>query len=88
MAAGPASTGTHLFFCEATDCLSFVLQLVEQASKKFVCIVDESKLVEGLGGSKGQSGGTACMTSDLGIKLCQDDMSERKYCAQYAGLHN
>ena len=31
------------------------LQLVEQASKKFVCIVDESKLVEGLGGSKGQS---------------------------------
>jgi hypothetical protein len=28
---------------------------VEQASKKFVCIVDESKLVEGLGGSKGQS---------------------------------
>ncbi|DBA67664.1 TPA: hypothetical protein ACH3X2_001257 [Trebouxia sp. C0005] len=27
-------------------------KLVEQASKKFVCIVDESKLVEGLGGSK------------------------------------
>lgn len=30
-----------------------LLQLVEQASKKFVCIVDESKLVDGLGGSKG-----------------------------------
>ena len=29
------------------------LQMVELASKKFVCIVDESKLVEGLGGSKG-----------------------------------
>ena len=30
------------------------LQMVELASKKFVCIVDESKLVEGLGGSKGE----------------------------------
>ena len=30
------------------------MQLVEQASKKFVCIVDESKLVDGLGGSKGE----------------------------------
>ena len=30
-------------------------QMVELASKKFVCIVDESKLVDGLGGSKGQS---------------------------------
>ncbi|DBB14212.1 TPA: hypothetical protein ACH3X3_001161 [Trebouxia sp. C0006] len=30
-------------------------KLVEQASKKFVCIVDESKLVEGLGGSKANS---------------------------------
>lgn len=29
------------------------LQMVEQASAKFVCIVDDSKLVEGLGGSKG-----------------------------------
>ena len=29
------------------------LQMVELASKKFVCIVDESKLVNGLGGSKG-----------------------------------
>jgi ribose 5-phosphate isomerase len=28
-------------------------QMVELASKKFVCIVDESKLVNGLGGSKG-----------------------------------
>ena len=28
--------------------------MVELASKKFVCIVDESKLVEGLGGSKGE----------------------------------
>mmetsp|Transcript_33178 Transcript_33178/g.93951 ORF Transcript_33178/g.93951 Transcript_33178/m.93951 type:complete len:248 (-) Transcript_33178:235-978(-) len=27
-------------------------KMVEMASKKFVCIVDESKLVEGLGGSK------------------------------------
>ena len=26
---------------------------MEQASKKFICIVDESKLVDGLGGSKG-----------------------------------
>ena len=30
-------------------------QMVELASKKFVCIVDESKLVDGLGGSKGKS---------------------------------
>lgn len=29
-------------------------QMVELASKKFVCIIDESKLVDGLGGSKGQ----------------------------------
>ena len=29
--------------------------MVELASKKFVCIVDESKLVSGLGGSKGES---------------------------------
>jgi ribose 5-phosphate isomerase len=28
--------------------------MVELASKKFVCIVDESKLVNGLGGSKGK----------------------------------
>ena len=28
-------------------------QMVELASKKFICIVDESKLVSGLGGSKG-----------------------------------
>ena len=28
--------------------------MVELASKKFVCIVDESKLVDGLGGSKGE----------------------------------
>jgi len=27
--------------------------MVELASKMFVCIVDESKLVSGLGGSKG-----------------------------------
>lgn len=33
-----------------------LLQLVEQASKKFICIVDESKLVDGLGGSKGNCG--------------------------------
>ena len=30
-----------------------MLQLVEQSAKQFVCIVDESKLVSGLGGSKG-----------------------------------
>lgn len=35
---------------------SCLLQLVEQASKKFICIVDESKLVDGLGGSKGDGG--------------------------------
>lgn len=29
--------------------------MVELASKRFVCIVDESKLVQGLGGSKGDS---------------------------------
>lgn len=29
---------------------------MEQASKKFICIVDESKLVDGLGGSKGDCG--------------------------------
>lgn len=29
-------------------------QMVEQAAKKFVCIVDDSKLVSGLGGSKGE----------------------------------
>jgi len=29
--------------------------MVELASKKFVCIVDESKLVDGLGGSKGEA---------------------------------
>ena len=30
-------------------------KMVEMASKKFVCIVDETKLVEGLGGSKGEA---------------------------------
>lgn len=44
-----------LFQAKSTVHSATVLQLVEQASKKFVCIVDESKLVEGLGGSKGQS---------------------------------
>lgn len=29
------------------------LQMVELASEKFVCIVDDTKLVEGIGGSKG-----------------------------------
>ena len=33
--------------------LSGGAQMVELASDKFVCIVDESKLVDGLGGSKG-----------------------------------
>ncbi len=37
-------------------------QMVELASKKFVCIVDESKLVSGLGGSKG---GSPLCTLDL-----------------------
>ncbi len=44
-----------LFQVKSTVYSATFLQLVEQASKKFVCIVDESKLVEGLGGSKGQS---------------------------------
>ena len=44
-----------LFQAKLTVYSATFLQLVEQASKKFVCIVDESKLVEGLGGSKGQS---------------------------------
>ena len=30
-------------------------QMVEMASKKFVCIVDDTKLVEGLGGSGGDA---------------------------------
>ena len=30
-------------------------QMVEMASKKFVCIVDDTKLVEGLGGSGGDT---------------------------------
>ncbi len=37
------------------------MQMVELASKKFVCIVDESKLVEGLGGSKGNQQRVTCM---------------------------
>ena len=32
-----------------------MMQMVELASKKFVCIIDESKLVDGLGGSKGDT---------------------------------
>ena len=32
----------------------FLPQMVEMASKKFVCIVDDTKLVEGLGGSGGE----------------------------------
>ena len=32
-----------------------MMQMVELASDTFVCIVDESKLVDGLGGSKGAS---------------------------------
>ena len=36
-----------------TDACAVAVQMVELASAKFVCIVDESKLVEGLGGSKG-----------------------------------
>ena len=35
------------------DCARLAAQMVELASKMFVCIVDESKLVSGLGGSKG-----------------------------------
>ena len=35
------------------DCAHLAAQMVELASKMFVCIVDESKLVSGLGGSKG-----------------------------------
>lgn len=42
--------------CIAVRHLWLLLQLVEQASKKFICIVDESKLVDGLGGSKGNCG--------------------------------
>ena len=40
--------------------------MVELTSKKFVCIVDESKLVEGLGGSKGDSRKTHCMATLAG----------------------
>lgn len=36
-----------------TEALSWCLQMVELASDKFVCIVDDTKLVEGIGGSKG-----------------------------------
>jgi hypothetical protein len=35
-------------------------KMVEMASKKFVCIVDETKLVSGLGGSKGE-GARVCV---------------------------
>ena len=48
-----------------------VLQMVELASKKFVCIIDESKLVDGLGGSKGRCHAAAqlfsatCVCSDV-----------------------
>ncbi len=46
--------------------------MVELASKKFVCIVDESKLVSGLGGSKG---GPSLCTLDLlrarSVTACQ-----------------
>lgn len=48
---------THVSLC--------FLQLVEQASKKFICIVDESKLVDGLGGSKGKQ---------TNLCSCQPDM--------------
>lgn len=34
-------------------------KMVERAAKRFVCIVDESKLVDGLGGSKGAREGRA-----------------------------
>ena len=37
----------------SSACWPCVLQMVEMASKKFVCIVDDTKLVEGLGGSGG-----------------------------------
>ena len=39
----------------------YCVQLVEQASTQFVCIVDESKLVDGIGGSKGESCNTAVL---------------------------
>ena len=32
--------------------MHYVQQMVEMASAKFVCIVDDSKMVDGLGGSK------------------------------------
>ena len=56
---------------------SNMLQLVEQASKKFVCIVDESKLVDGLGGSKGQC--------SFGISRCPTAL--RKLAAVCITIH-
>ena len=43
--------GEACVVCPLTGCW-VPLQMVEMASAKFVCIVDESKLVSGLGGSK------------------------------------
>jgi hypothetical protein len=49
--------------------------MVELASKKFVCIVDESKLVKGLGGSKGAKqaapiGQSMHLSSRIFVPLC------------------
>ena len=44
-----------------SQCAPGRAQMVELASKKFICIVDESKLVSGLGGSKGTAAHASCM---------------------------
>lgn len=43
----------HCCWLLLIQCAPGRAQMVELASKKFICIVDESKLVSGLGGSKG-----------------------------------
>ena len=55
-----ATVGFHAFFLQ---------QMVELASDTFVCIVDESKLVDGLGGSKG---GCPCSSYQTCTPSCQE----------------
>lgn len=43
------------------------MQMVEMASAKFVCIVDDTKLVKGLGGSGGKAWGSLVYSKSVFI---------------------
>jgi hypothetical protein len=55
-------------WCSGSEILSW--QMVEMASKKFVCIVDDTKLVDGLGGSGGDAAAASLLQPYTRRSLC------------------